>query len=217
MGMENKTNTDSGRGCIQLLSLIAFMWGALMMFPRTVDLLSAFAPNDFMGYTNMAGWWAMGSALMIEGVMVIMKMKTWVSPARNLVEWLWDIVLSITPFILSAFAQVFDGMIVRNTLTDQPAEIQFLVTYLVPALPSVMIGLLIFYALIESAPTGLFGGMSSGSGGYKFPVFKNPFKEFGDWLKGRGKIANKAPNTPAAPGGAANVPPPPPPPRRPNR
>ena len=181
--MTNNLETEnSGRGCIQLLSLVAFIWGAMMMFPKTVDLLTNFSPNEFMGYTDMAGWWAMGSALLIEGVMVIMKIKTWVSPSRNLVEWLWDIILSVSPFILSTFAQIFDGMLVRDTLSEQPAEIQLLVTWLVPGLPSIMIVLLIAFALVESAPAGLFGGMRVGSvGNPRLPTLKNPFTALRDW------------------------------------
>ena len=168
-----------GRGCIQLLSLLAFIWGAAMMFPRTVDLLSNFSPNTFLGYTGLAGYWAMGSALLIEGVMVLMKLKTWITPAKNLVEWLGDVLLTVTPFILSSLAQVFDGMIVRETLTQQPAEIQLLVTWLVPSLPAMMIGLLIAFALVESAPPGLFGGIGVGNRStFSFPKVSLP-----EWMK----------------------------------
>jgi hypothetical protein len=205
----NNQDPNGGRSCIQLLSLVAFMWGAAMMFPKTVDLLSKFSPNEFMGYTDMAGWWAMGSALLIEGVMVIMKIKTWISPARNLVEWLWDIVLTVAPFVLSSFAQIFDGMIVRDTLAQEPEQIQMLVTWLVPGLPSIMIGLLIAFALIESAPAGIFGGMRVGNaGGIRWPSVGNPFNALRDWWhKGR-KPANTG-------GEPKSNPTPPPPPRGP--
>lgn len=172
---DNNNNEYGGRGCIQLLTLAAFVWGALMMYPKTVDLLANFAPNEFLGYTEMAGWWAMGSALLIEGVMVILKVKMWIYPSRNLVEWIWDGILTIAPFAMSALAQVFDGMLVRNTLTSQPVEIQMAVDWGVPLLPSLVIGLMIIYAMIESAPRGLFGGMQqSGGGGFKAPKLSLP-------------------------------------------
>lgn len=172
MSDNNNQNEYGGRGCIQLLTLGAFCWGALMMYPKTVDLLSNFAPNEFMGYTDMAGWWAMGSAMLIEGVMVILKFKMWIYPARNLVEWAWDGILTIAPFVMSALAQVFDGMLVRDTLTSQPEQIQMMVDWGVPLLPSFVIGLMIIYAMIESAPPRLFGGIQQGGG--KLPKLTLP-------------------------------------------
>lgn len=171
---DNPTPTQDqigGRSCIQVLSLIVFLWGALMMFPKTVDLLSKFSPDEFLGYVGLAAYWAMGSALLIEGVMVVMKIKTWISPARNLIEWGWDAILTLIPYILSMLAQIFDGMVVRETITQQPEEIQLLITFLVPALPGLMIGLLSIFALVESAPPGMFGGATVGNaaGGIKLP------------------------------------------------
>lgn len=189
---QNQTNA-SGRGCIELLSLAAFMWGAAMMFPKTVDLLANFAPNTFMGYTDMAGWWAMGSALLIEGVMVVMKLKTWISPSRNLIEWAWDAVLTIAPFILSTLAQIFDGMVVRGVLAEQPEQVRLLVTWLVPALPSVMIGLLVVLAIIQSAPAGIFDGLQNNGATSRLPTLKigNPFTAVRDWWQKKPEVKTK--------------------------
>ena len=168
----NQSNAGSG-GCIHGLSLVVFIFGALMMYPKTVDLLSKFAPNEFLGYTDLAGWWAAGSALLIEGVLVTWKIKMWIYPAQNLSEWAGDVILSIVPFALSALAQVFDSMMNQDALAQQPAEIQLLVTWGVPLLPSVMVFLLLGWSLIQSAP-GIFGEMNGGS--FSVP---NPFA----WLK----------------------------------
>ena len=173
MSGNNNEQDYGGRSCIQVLTLAAFCWGALMMYPKTVDLLANFAPNDWMGYTDMAGWWAMGSALLIEGVMVILKFKMWIYPSRNLVEWVWDGVLTVAPFVMSALAQVFDGMLVRDVLTQQPQQIQMAVDWGVPLLPSFVIGLMIVYAMVESAPGNIFGGIKSGDGA-KMPRLSLP-------------------------------------------
>jgi len=202
--MSDNNQDYGGRGCIQLLMLFAFGWGALMMYPKTVDLLTNFAPDEFMGLLDMAGWWGMGSALLIEGVMVVLKLKMWLYPARNLVEWMWDAILSISPFALSAVAQVFDSMLVRGTLEKQPPQIQLLVDYGVPIIPSVIIGLMIVYGLIESAPKGLFGGMQQGGRGIQLPRVKWPTFDLGmfdprNWFKGKERRRQNTSSMPQMP------------------
>jgi hypothetical protein len=173
-----KPDEYGGRGCIQMLMLAAFSWGALMMFPKTVDLLTNFAPERIAGYTDMQVWWAVGSALLIEGVMVVMKIKSWLYPARNVLEWAWDAILSFAPFIISALCQVFDSLLVNDILTEQPAEIQYLVVWGVPALPALIVGIMMIYGLVESAPAGLFGGLQTHGKGWQMPKVQVP-----GWLR----------------------------------
>lgn len=142
--------------CTDIILFGAFILGAILMFSKTSDLMTNFAPSSFMGYEGNSAIYGMGVALMVEGLMVAMKFKAMFERAKGMIEWAWDIILTLVPFGISAAAQSIDSFIIKDTLASQPSEIQLLVTWGVPAIPAVVIGLILVRGFIESAPTGMF-------------------------------------------------------------
>ena len=189
--MENKNqNNAGGSGCFQLIELVVYSLAALLMYPKTAELISTFAPNTILGYTGNAILYGMVSALIVEGVIVAMKIKMWIDPAKNLSEWFWDGLVFAVALIISGAAQVFDGFVTKDTLIDQPYEIQFIVTWGVPLIPFLVLALIASRAYISTAPGNLFQGIGSGSAGFRFNVgnlsWLNPLNLF----KRRDKSAN---------------------------
>src|SRR5690242_9925648 len=108
--MENQTNSEiqvQAKGCFQLIDLLLFAFGAFIMFGKTANLLGKLAPDDWFGMTPQDyGFFA---ALLIEGYLVVQKIKSWLIKPNNFMEWATDIVVTFIPFILSVFAQAADG------------------------------------------------------------------------------------------------------------
>lgn len=148
-------------GCTDVILFGAFLLGAGLMFSKTSDLMTNFAPSEFMGYEDIELIYGIGVSLMVEGLMVAMKFKSMFQRAKNMIEWGWDVVLTLVPFAISALAQSIDSFVIKDTLADQPGEIQLLIQWGVPAIPAVVIGLIVVRGFIESAPAGMFGGFAN--------------------------------------------------------
>src|SRR3990167_8863584 len=103
-----------------VLENAAFILGAFLLFSRTSDLMTAFAPSSFLGYAGIEAVYGMLSALMVEGVLFGIKIS--IGRLRNSIAWLWNILLLAVVFIISALAQTVDSFVVRETLAEQPAE-----------------------------------------------------------------------------------------------
>lgn len=150
-----------GIGCFQIFLFLVFLLGAFLMFSKTSDLMAAFAPKKFFGYTDFEIVYGILCAMLLEGTIAAMKAKMLFSDhAQSRIEWAWDIVLTTFPFVISALAQVFDGFLVRQTLSSQPAWIQVLLDWGVPLIPPLVVGCILVYGFIISAPPGLFDGVA---------------------------------------------------------
>lgn len=129
---------------------LTFVLGMGLMFSKTVDLLTAFAPTSFMGYVGVEGYYGLACGLLVEGALVVMKFL--LPYSKNPAQWLWNAALILTPFLISALAQPIDSMIVRQTIVDQPQEIQLFVTWFVPSIPTLIIGMFIGKSILDSMP-----------------------------------------------------------------
>lgn len=127
-----------------------FILGLILMYSKTVDLLSAFAPSKFLGYAGNEAIYGACVGLMVEGVVIAVKLT--LDRSKTASAWLWGVITMLVPFAISGLAQVFDSFVVRETLAQQPAEIQFLVNWGVPSVPTVIAGLLIIKRIIETRP-----------------------------------------------------------------
>lgn len=162
--------------CVEIISFIVFIMGTLLLFAKTSDLMTNFAPSEFMGYANVEGLYGFGVALMVEGLIVAMKIKMLLDRSKSMIEWAWDIILTFVPFAISAAAQTIDSFVIRETINTQPMEIRMLVDYGVPVIPALIVFMLLVRGFIESAPAGMFAGITGNSGGgFKLPKFKSPF------------------------------------------
>src|SRR5574340_569796 len=154
--MTDETKQIDYGGCIAtLIENGAFLLGAFLMFSKTVDLMSAFSPRTFLGYTDIEGIYGLAVGAMIEGMLVALKFG--LGKPRNMVEWGWNILLIVAPFVISALAQVFDSFMIRETLHEQPQEVQVFVTWFVPSIPTLIVGLFVGKAILASIPAELAG------------------------------------------------------------
>lgn len=173
--METKNN---GIGCFQIVLFGVFILGTLLMFSKTADLMAAFAPSSIGGYTGLEVVYGVAVALLVDGLVAAMKLKIlFMGKAQSAIAWGWDIILTLFPFVISSFAQVFDSFLVRDTLQSQPETIQFLAAWGIPLVPALIVLGILIYGFIESAPDGLFQGVQGGPGGglgFKLPKISMP-------------------------------------------
>ncbi len=147
---QEKQEFDFG-GCIAVvMENGAFALGMLLMFSKTVDLMSAFAPKSILGYVGIESWYGLAVGVLIEGALFVMKLL--LPRPKNVFDWAWNVVVVLVPFAISALAQVFDSFVVRETLAQQPQEIQVFVTWFVPSIPTIIMALFIGKAIFSSIP-----------------------------------------------------------------
>lgn len=138
-----------------------FVIGAFVLFAKTSDLMTKFAPSEFMGYTDIASIYGFVVACMVEGAFVGMKLA--LGRPRNVLAWVSNVILIIAPFGVSALAQVFDSFITQDTLAQQTPEIQFFATWFIPSIPTLIVALFLGKAILESMPPQLMRGFKKTS------------------------------------------------------
>ena len=197
MNNQNNQNFDYSAWFQNLLAGLiengAFLLGMALMFSKTVDLMTAFAPSTILGYEGVEVWYGVAVGVLIEGALFVMKLL--LPRPKNVLDWLWNVVVILVPFALSGFAQVFDSFVVRDTLSQQPDSIRVLVAWFVPSIPTIIMALFIGKAIFASmpaeiAPRGMPRVQAGQGGGFKWPSFANPFK------RGTGKPAQGKPGQP---------------------
>jgi len=147
---EQSVAMDFG-GCASVfIENATFGLGMLLMFSKTVDLMSAFAPRTIMGYTGLEVVYGFAVGLLVEGAMFVMKLL--LPRSKNPIDWLWTVVVVLTPFIISGLAQVFDSFEVRGAMGSQPEHIQVAVAWFVPSIPTIIIALLLGKTIFSSIP-----------------------------------------------------------------
>jgi len=151
---ENKQGFNLGGCVVWAVSNFAFVLGLILMFSRTVDLIKPFAPQEFMGFTGVADWYAFAVGVMIEGTLVAMKFA--LGSPKNAVEWISNVVLILVPFGISAAAQVIDGFVISETLSAQTPNFQLFVAWFVPSIPTIIVAVLLVQSVMSSAPPGMF-------------------------------------------------------------
>lgn len=122
----------------------AMMVAAAMLYFKTAQVMTVFAPSVVFGYTGLEVLFGNVSALLVEGIVLalhfIPSMKK--NDAAQAFKWFL--------FAISAFCQVVDGFVVQNTLSQQPESIQFVVSWGVPLIPTIIfLGLLVIGASNE--------------------------------------------------------------------
>jgi hypothetical protein len=132
--------------------------GAFVMYAKTADLLSQFAPSEFFGYSNIAGGYGMVSALLVEGLFVVVKFS--LSKKDNALEWGYKLLVMAVTLAISAAAQVIDGAMVRDTFSTQPALVQGLIGWLVPSVPTIVVLLAAGRAVFENMPDAVLADLA---------------------------------------------------------
>jgi hypothetical protein len=155
----NSETTTQARGCVQLGDLLIFAFGSFIMFAKTANLLGKFAPDDWFGFAPSD--YGIAAALLIEGFLVWRKVKMWLLPPKNFVEWATDLVTTFVPFALSLVAQAIDGYITTGIIQTMSQEQKTTITTVVSLLIGVPILLDIGKTAIENAPPGIFDNLKT--------------------------------------------------------
>jgi hypothetical protein len=156
--MQSNTNTQA-KGCIQLGDLLIFAFGSFIMFAKTADLLGKFAPSDWFGFAPSD--YGLAAALLIEGFLVWRKVKMWLIPPKNFVEWATDLVTTFIPFALSIAAQVIDGYVTTGLINSMTEQQKTTITTIVAALVGIPLLLDIAKTAVDNAPPGIFDDIKS--------------------------------------------------------
>jgi hypothetical protein len=141
----------------KVIEIGAFFLGSILLFSKTSDLMTAFAPSQILGYTGIGPLYGMCCALMVEGLFVAMKFA--LPSSKSPGAWLWNIVLIIFPFGISALAQTIDSFVVQRTLADQSPTIRFLVQWGVPMIPALIVGLILAKSAIDNMPAEMIANV----------------------------------------------------------
>jgi len=156
-----------------VLENAAFILGAFLLFSRTSDLMTAFAPSSFLGYEGIEAVYGMLSALMVEGLLFSIKFS--IGRSRNSVAWVWNLVLLAVTFSISAWAQTIDSFVVRQTLSEQSAELQWAVAWGVPLIPAIIVGVLMVKSVFDGIPPGALEGLADSMARAKRKIEDYPF------------------------------------------
>ena len=152
-----QSKTDYSACLVWIVENLTFALGMFLMFSKTVDLMTAFAPSTLFGYPGLETVYGLAVGILIEGALFIMKLT--LPRAKNVIDWLWNVLVVVAPFIVSALAQVFDSFQVRDTLATQPLWIQTFVTWFVPSIPTIIMALLIGKSIFASMPSEIMPTM----------------------------------------------------------
>lgn len=176
--MNNKTIWDRILGFAMLVA-------AAMLYTRTSEIMTAFAPKTVFGYTGLEPLFGNVSALLVEGV--ILGIHFIPSMKRNESAQFFKWVL----FAISSASQVIDGFLVKETIGNQPEVIQFVVNWGVPLIPTIVfLGLLMIGAEAEKNEDG-----STSRASVRDVGLKNMLPNFKEIWNGRGNGHNVAQTT----------------------
>jgi hypothetical protein len=116
----------------------AVIIAALMLFLKTADVLSYFAPTNLNFIVGMDVSWLYGgvSALLVEGAALALHFngRAKLSAIAQIVKW--------TLMAISASCQVYDGFITTNTAANMSDPLKLGLQYGVPLIPLVIMVLL---------------------------------------------------------------------------
>jgi hypothetical protein len=137
---------------------LVFFVAAVVLFFKTSELLAIFAPQTILGYTTLGTVYGMVCALLVEGLLAVTKWS--LDKKDNSMAWAYKVGLLIVTFLISAIAQVVDGLMIRDTLSQQPPIIQGLVIWGVPLVPSLILALAAGKAVFENIPPSVLADMA---------------------------------------------------------
>lgn len=135
-----------------------FFVAAVVLFFKTSELLATFAPETILGYKNLGGVYGMVCALLVEGLLAATKWS--LDKKDNSMAWAYKVGLLIVTFLISAAAQVVDGLMIRDTLSQQPPLVQGVILWGVPLVPSIILALAAGKAVFENIPPAVLADMA---------------------------------------------------------
>lgn len=142
-----------------LVENLVFLVAAIVLFFKTAELLALFAPEAIFGFTGLQAIYGAVCALLVEGLLAVTKWS--LDRTDNPMAWAYKILLLVVTFGISAVAQVVDGILIRDTLALQPAPVQFLITWGVPLVPSIILALAAGKAVFENIPPAVLADMAA--------------------------------------------------------
>ena len=122
---------------------------------RTAEIFSHFSPDKILGFSGVSTLYGIMSALLVEGLLIVVKIS--LTSTKTAWNWLFNILLIALLWGVSAAAQVGDYLLSASLLAQQPPEIQGLVTYGIPLVPSVILLAVMARGVIRTIPADLLG------------------------------------------------------------
>jgi hypothetical protein len=176
MNMQDEETRAQASGCFNFFDLILFIYGAFIMFGKTANLFGKFAPDDWFGLSPVT--YGIAAAVLIEGYLVMQKVKAWILPPRNFLQWATGLVVTLIPFALSLTAQVIDSWFTTGLIQAMSQEDKMLYTNITAALVGIPLLLAIIQMGIDTAPPGVFDNIKSQKG--------DMLSWFGGWFRRNG-------------------------------
>jgi hypothetical protein len=162
INMQDEETRAQASGCFNFFDLILFIYGAFIMFGKTANLFGKFAPDDWFGMSpEMYG---IAAAVLIEGYLVMQKVKAWILPPRNFLQWATGLIVTIIPFALSLVAQVIDSWFTTGLIQAMSQDEKMFYTNITAALVGIPLLLAIIQMGIDTAPVGMFDNIKSQRG-----------------------------------------------------
>ena len=127
-----------------------FIVASIMLYAKTSEVFARFAPDSFLGFTDVQDLYGMTCALLVEGVLVLGKLSMKYSENNNVL--LWNIFLIGTTWTISAAFQIFDGFLTAGTLAQQPVTMRYAVTYGIPLIPSLILAAILVKSIVAAVP-----------------------------------------------------------------
>lgn len=128
-------NKSQGNGFLD----IAVVGAAVMLYTKTAEVLSYFAPDSLsqiIGF-DVSALYGNACALFIEGVALYLHFSKRATTAMaHFVKW--------ALIAISGACQIFDGFIVTETLSEQSDTVKFLFMYGVPSIPLLLVVMIFF-------------------------------------------------------------------------
>jgi hypothetical protein len=117
---------------------LALLVSASVLYFKTAQVMTAFAPSVVFGYTGLEVLFGNINALLVEGIVLALHFIPSMQKNESAMFFTWFL------FTISALCQVIDGFLMQNTLAQQPASIQFIVSWGIPLIPTIIfLGLLL--------------------------------------------------------------------------
>jgi len=147
---------------------IAFVAAALMMFTKTSDVFVIFTPliiTEMFG--NVQQLYGMANAFIVEGVMVALHFHPRAQYSSRAT------VVKTILFVISAMCQVYDSMLIHNTIAAQTVTVKAIFSNGVPLITALVVALLLWMGKLPERSTPR----------KKWVGFKNLGKQF-RWIIG---------------------------------
>lgn len=148
-----KDRSEMVDAIIEFLTEGAFWLAVLMTFLKTAELMTAFAPKVIFGFKGLEGIYGASCAALVDVLFAVLKYR--LQKIADSRAWLATIMMAVFLWGISALAQPLDTYVQSGRTGELPSELLFVLQYGVPAIPSIVLLILLVYsAYYKTAVSG---------------------------------------------------------------